>query len=600
MLVLTGSGCSTDPDGDLDTAEGGTDAGPVAIDLGPVQPGAPTLTEMVEGNDQSAAVDQAVAIRPRIRVTDSEGIAVPGVEVLFEVDVGGGTVEGATQETGADGTAAVGAWRLGPTPGFNRLKGEVPGLAPIFFEATATADSRGAMVIAEGNNQSATINTAVPTAPTVRVTDGAGDPAVGQEVRFEVLSGGGSIEGGTATTDAAGLASVGRWVLGPNAGPQALQASTDNLPSITFSASAVSNEAPVLRRQTWIRGLNRPWDIAFLPDGTMLITEKGGRVRAAAPGETTTRVIADEIEDVDNSGQSGMLGIAVDPDFNTNRYVYIYLSSERGGSTDNRVRRWTLSADGNQLVEDRDILTGITWDSRGAHSGGRLEFGPDGYLYVTTGDVRRPTVPQDMMQMGGKVLRITRDGAPAPGNPNWGGNARPEIYFVGVRNSQGIAFRPGTGEPFICEHGPNENDEVTRIQSGGNGGWNPNDGNGNYNGYTGALMTPTARALRDALGLSEDPVIIPPIYRTNASQGMCDCDFLSGPQWKAWDGALLVGFLSGGRGLVLPVNNAGDGLDGEPIRVLDEDDRLRAIVQGPDGAMYVALDQGEIWRVTAE
>ena len=579
------------------TADAGVGNTPGAADAG--EPGAPTLTSLVAGEDQSAIVGQAVAVRPRILVTDSEGVPTPGVEVNFNVLAGGGSVDQPTQRTGADGTAAVGAWRMGPTPGRNELEGEVPGLAPVSFVATGLPDSRGSMVVVEGNNQSAQVGTAVLVAPAVRVATDSDDPSPDREVTFTAVSGGGRVEGPVVRTNAQGVAAVGAWVLGPNPGPQVLEASVEGLPSVTFDANAVSNEDPVLTQQTWITTVNSPWDLAFLPDGTLLITEKGGRILAADAGQQTTRVLA-EVGDVDDASQSGLLGIAVDPDFSTNRYIYTYVSAEEGGTTRNNIRRWKFSADGMSLERDRDILTGMTYDSGGAHSGGRIEFGPDGFLYVTTGDVRRPTVPQDMSEMGGKVLRITRDGMPAPGNPSWGSGARPEIFFVGIRNAQGLSFRPRTGQPYICEHGPNENDEVTPIQGGANGGWNPNDGNGNYNGYTGANMTETPATLRAALGLSADPQVISPVYRTQASIGMSDCTFLSGPQWKAWDGALLVGFLVGRQALVLQLDAAGTALQSAPIAVLNSGDRLRAMAQGPDGALYVAINGGPIWRVTPQ
>jgi glucose/arabinose dehydrogenase len=322
----------------------------------------------------------------------------------------------------------------------------------------------------------------------------------------------------------------------------------------------------------------------------MLITERGGRVLAAAPGSSDTRVLLEPPSDLRVSGQSGLLGIAVDPNFTTNRFIYVFMASTRSGSTDNRIRRFRLNDDSSALIEDRDILTGITWGADGGHSGGRLRFGPDGHLWITTGDTRSATVPQDLDALGGKVLRITRDGEPAPGNPSIAG-ARPEIYFVGVRNPQGLAFRPGSGTPFICEHGPNQDDEVTRLVAGGNGGWNPNDGAGNYNGYSGALMSDPSI-----------PNLVQPSYRVSNSEGMSGCDFLVGTQWRAWDRALLVGMLAGARALVVPLDAPGTGTTGPVSNTLASGDRLRAIVQGPDGFLYVALDSepGVIWRVSAD
>lgn len=584
-LALGAIGCGASPVGNSDPApdvEGGSDLG------GSNDAGAPTLTELVAGDGQSAAVGTPVDVVPRMRVTDSDGIPVPDVEVTFSVLEGHGVVEGPMSLTDADGLAAPERWLLGPTPGLNRLMGEVPGLAPIFFEATGRADARGSFVIDAGNFQNARIGTAVEVPPRVRFTTEDGVPVPDRPVSFEIGSGGGMVRGQTSVTDDDGTASVDEWVMGPEPGPQTLIARTEGLPPVAFEAMAVDDRAPVLSEETWLDELRRPWDLAFLPDGSMLMTERGGRILIADPSSRQTRVLVNRPEDFVARGQSGLLGLAVDPDFQNNRYVYTFLASDRDGDTDNRIRRWRLSESNEDLVEDQDILTGMTYAANGAHSGGRIRFGPEGYLYITTGDTRSATVPQDLQELGGKILRITRDGEPAPGNPQIPG-ALPEIFFVGVRNPQGIAFRPGTGDVFICEHGPDQDDEITRLVAGGNGGWNPNDGEGNYNGYDGALMS--------------DPSIsdvVLPTYRVPNSAGMSGCDFMVGAEWRAWDQALLVGMLAGTRALVVSLDSAGTSTTEEPTTVLDTQARIRSIVMGPDGYMYVAIDSedGEIWRVT--
>lgn len=375
-------------------------------------------------------------------------------------------------------------------------------------------------------------------------------------------------------------------------GPSGTGSESSDNSEIGSSESHATDTPPSIAREVWLTGIGRPWDIAFLPDTTMLVTERTGRVRAVDLETAETWVLIEPPDDLDATGQSGMLGITVDPDFEDNRYVYTYLSSSRGGAVDNRIRRWTVDEGVTTLTEDADILTGISHNNAtGAHSGGRVRFGPDGYLWITTGDNHSATVPQDTTALGGKVLRITRDGDPAPDNPDLGGSSRPEIAFVGVRNPQGIAFRPRTGETFICEHGPNTLDEVTQIVLGGNGGWNPNDGMGTYTGYSGALMT--------------DPSIegaVEPTYEHIPSQGMSDCDFLVGSAWGGWRGRLVVGLLSGQRAKVLSIDEAGTGLTEPPEAILQHSARLRAVQQGPDGALYVAIDAGSgvIWRITPE
>ncbi|MEM6730804.1 MAG: PQQ-dependent sugar dehydrogenase, partial [Myxococcota bacterium] len=432
-------------------------------------PGSPTLTSLVSGNGQSATVDTAVAEPIRMLVTDIDSLPVADVPVTFTVDLGGGSVQGASQLTDATGIAAPDAWVLGPTPGLNRLIGEVPGLAPIIFEATGTPDSRGSFTIFTGDRQNGRVGEALPIAPEILLLDGSGQPVTGTSVTFAINSGAGTVQGGNQTTDAQGRARVDAWVLGSTAGVQTLTASTANLPDLLFQATAVSNQDPVLETTT-LEEVDNAWDLAFLPDGTLLVSSRDGNIEALNPTDDpiVMRTVLEPPDDLDVQDQSGLLGIAVDPDFTTNRYVYAFLASDRAGDIDNRIRRFVMSANGQTLTEDRDILTGISW-AAGAHSGGRIEFGPDGFLWIGTGDNRSATVPQDVNEMGGKILRITREGAPAPSNVASGGRA--EIYFTGVRNVQGLAFRRSDGAPFSCEHGPNNNDEVTLLLNGGNGGW---------------------------------------------------------------------------------------------------------------------------------
>jgi aldose sugar dehydrogenase len=370
--------------------------------------------------------------------------------------------------------------------------------------------------------------------------------------------------------------------------------------TLLWGSLLTAQTEPVLTTQTLISDLNTPWDMAFSPDGAMFFTLRSGVLRVRLPSGTINTLIS-QINDLNPRSQSGLLGIAVDPAFSTNRFIYLFLSSNRSGSMDNRVRKFQVNNSYTQVTEIGDILTGINWGSDGGHSGGRIRFGPDGYLYVTTGDTRTAAVPQNRAVLGGKILRITTSGNPAPSNPNLGNGTRPEIFAWGFRNPQGITFEPETNRAFICEHGPNFDDEVTWIQSGGNGGWDPNDGNGNYIGYSGISMT----------DLVKFPNALKPAYKlvdssgNPDSAGMSGCTFLNGNAWGSWNGALVVGLLEGASARLMRIGENGVSSQGPTLNssiktLLSGLGRLRSLVQGPDNALYVAIDNssGRILRIS--
>lgn len=337
------------------------------------------------------------------------------------------------------------------------------------------------------------------------------------------------------------------------------------------------------------------WDLAFLPDGAALFTVRSGELHHWRPGQTTSTLVASRSSSgapfagLFAEGQSGLMGVAVDPAFATNRQVYLYLSHDAGGTRDNRVVRYRLT-EALALEARTDLVTGISYKavatkdgSPGAHSGGRLRFGPDGFLYLTTGDNHGATIPQSLEALGAKVLRFTTDGAPAPGNPSLG--SRKLIWARGFRNPQGLAFHPLNGAAFISEHGPGVDDEVTRLAAGANGGWNPVGASGQYNGYDGARMTDTA-AIPDATR---------PLWVYADSQGMSACVFLRGRGWLAWENRLAVGFLAGRRVNVLDLNETLDQvIEESPLAGVTE--RVRSLVVGADEALYMTTDDGRIVR----
>jgi glucose/arabinose dehydrogenase len=550
-----------------------------------------------EGDGQQAPRGTAVPIAPAMRITDTWGNPVADLAVEWTVIEGGGAIAGPTTvATDVDGVSRVQGWVLGGSVGQHRLVARMPGLPQVTFVATATAVGMPSLALEAGDEQSAPVSTALPIAPSVRARDAQRQPAAGVVVTFTVTSGGGSVTGSPATTDATGVARLGAWRLGAAAGAQTLSASAPGFGEVTFRATGLATGAPTLDRQVLLSGLAVPWDLAFAPDGTLVFTERGGDIRVLRPGATAATLLH-RPADVSASGQSGMMGLALDPAFATTRLLFAYFSARVNATTvDNRIVRFRVNPTWDGVSERQDLLTGITWGNGGAHSGGRLRFGPDGLLYLTTGDTRSATVPQDPGALGSKVLRIRKDGSIPPGN--MGPPFLPAIWAYGFRNPQGLTFRPGSGDAFLCEHGPGTDDEITRLAPGGNGGWDPRNPNNpndpTYWGYMGTSMTDTARF----------PMALRPAFRDGNSGGMSGCDFLVGAQWRDWAGALAVASLGDRTLRVMQLTSDGSAVAGQVTTLFAGQERLRAVVQGPDGALYLATDGrpggDQLWRVTAQ
>ena len=220
-----------------------------------------------------------------------------------------------------------------------------------------------------------------------------------------------------------------------------------------FSVQDLSYQTTVLAE-----GLNIPWDMAFLPDGRMLVTERVGQV-VMLPERTVVLDLPAALQ----LGEGGLLGIALDPDFTDNAYVYLYYTYRSGAGIFNRVSRYTLT---DELLQNEGILVDAL-PGAAIHNGGRIRFGPDGMLYVGVGDAAAPERAQDPNDLAGKILRYRPDGSIPADNPN---PASP-VYSMGHRNPQGLAWHPVTGAMYASEHGPTRQDEINRIVPDGNYGW---------------------------------------------------------------------------------------------------------------------------------
>ncbi len=333
--------------------------------------------------------------------------------------------------------------------------------------------------------------------------------------------------------------------------------------------------------QSFMGGLNRPWDLGFTPDGWLLYTERPNGISAARADGSGRRLLL-RPPDLFVGSEGGTLGLAIDPAYASNRRIYVCYTST---AADVRVVRYVVDAGTTTLTAATPILTGAPLTS-GRHSGCRPRFGPDGMLWVGTGDAAVGTVPQDLGSLGGKVLRIDTNGGPAAGNPTLGGGADPRIWSSGHRNVQGIAFAPGAPawHGFQVEHGTDRDDEVNRLVPG-NFGWDPVPGYDESRPMTDRVKFPAAVVAAWSSGF---PTIAP-----------SGATFLTGAQWRGWNGALAVAVLKGAQLRVFfPQPN---GAITGSVAALQLGVRLRSVVQGPDGALYVSTDArpggDQIWRV---
>lgn len=346
--------------------------------------------------------------------------------------------------------------------------------------------------------------------------------------------------------------------------------------------------APPMRVTTVQSGLDIPWDVGFLPDQTMVFTERALGLSAVVNGQ---RRLLWRPTDLLVAIEAGMMSLAVDPAYATTHQIFVCFASTAAGR-DVRIARLTLDAATTTVTNRTDILTGAQVNPAGElgkHSGCRLRFGPDGYLWVGTGDAAIGVAPQNPWMLAGKVLRIDKAGNPAPGNMGWPFDPRIESY--GHRNVQGIAFR-ANGQAYAVEHGTGCDDEINLLTTGANYGWDPvprQPGDPSYDEST--PMTDLVRHpfATPAVWSSGCPTIAP-------SGGI----FVYGPQWGQWDGGLVLAVLKGSHLRMFRLSPDGR----RPTAVslaLNNHGRLRSAVIGPDGALYVTTSNGartdEILRV---
>ena len=350
-------------------------------------------------------------------------------------------------------------------------------------------------------------------------------------------------------------------------------------PSASSTTSAPAN-TPKLDVSTIADGLEHPWDIAVLPSGELLFTERDRERVSILTADGKRRTVLESPTGMWHGGETGLMGIELAPDFESTREFITCHGFQAGGSQDVRVVRWRLDGDMEKATKVRDLVTGLP-SSSGRHGGCSLATDPDGALFVGTGDAAIGTNAQNLDSGGGKVLRVdAKTGDGLPGNPYADDDnaMKRRVWTYGHRNVQGLAF-DADDNLYGAEHGPDVDDEVNRIQKGGNYGWNPVPGFNESvpmtdNDLPGEQIAAAWSSGRPTLAVS-------------------GAAFLIGDDWGSLEGVLAVTALKDESLRFMRFNNAGKFVDESSVKEFDSTyGRLRGAVVGPDGTLYITSSNG--------
>ena len=348
-----------------------------------------------------------------------------------------------------------------------------------------------------------------------------------------------------------------------NAGeqPQTAQSIAQNSASCELVEQGYGSSGQVsVRVEEVVSGLEVPWGIAFLPNNAMLVSERAGRVRLIQNGTLRPQAVA--TINVSERGEDGLLGIAAHPEFANNRFFYVYFTADANGTPVNRVERWRLSEDQFSATRDRTIIDNIPVAQY--HNGGRIRFGPDGMLYVGTGDARQPELSQDVKSLAGKILRLTPDGQVPADNPLSGN----PVYISGIRNTQGFDW-VNESTLWISDHGPSGelgrsgHDEVSVAQAGANLGW------------------PTTYQCESQQGLVTPAIV----WREALPPG--GAAIYKGKAIPEWQGSFIVAALRAEQLQRVVIDPQSNQVRQHEVYLQGEHGRLREAVMGPDGELYV-------------
>lgn len=350
-----------------------------------------------------------------------------------------------------------------------------------------------------------------------------------------------------------------------------------------YSAAHAQSSQVKLDVKVLVSGLNHPWSMAFMPDGRILLTERAGRLRVVSSDGQLSPPIKG-VPTVFAQDQGGLLGIALDPDFSKNSFIYLAYAEPQGDLAGTAVARAKLV--GGALENLQVIFRQQPKTEGGNHFGSRLVFAPDGNLFVTLGDrFKYMDEAQELNNHLGKLVRIRRDGLVPADNPFiQDRKAKPEIWSYGHRHIQGAAIHPQTGQLWTHEHGPRGGDEINIPKAGKNYGWPKASYGIHY------WMTPIKDEHAEQ-GFEE------PVYHWTPAVAPSGMMFYQGDMFPEWKGNLFVGSLVGKRLIKLAVE--GTNIISEE-KLLKDSARIRDVAEGPDGAIYLLTDDenGKLLKLT--
>ena len=329
-----------------------------------------------------------------------------------------------------------------------------------------------------------------------------------------------------------------------------------------------------------VDNLNNPWGMTWLPDGSMLITEKSGELIHFKDGEKTE---IGNLPEIYVRGQGGLLDVALHPNYADNGWIYFTHASSEGEGSGGNTKLIRAQLDGDKLTNIESLYKAEPNSKRGQHFGSRIAFDAQNHVYFSVGDRgNRDVNPQDISRDGGKIYRLNDDGSIPNDNPFVNdSNAKKAIFSYGHRNPQGMATHPTTGKIWVHEHGPQGGDEINILVKGANFGWPIISYGINYSGTK--FTEETAR-----------PGMEQPVYYWVPSIAPCGMDFVTGNKYPAWEGHLLVGSLK--FNYVELVKLKGDQVIGRE-KIATDIGRVRNVKLGPDGLIYIALEGRGIVRL---